>query len=134
MAGTVIRRSTAWSRGNPRVCYAFVLIHRVNLADDKFRCRVVASRRRGDPKLSQGYMTRAMAGGESRGSNGGGKRSRAWRKMRVPRRMKCWATWRNGRTRDGEKGGAKAQRCFARWRRIHEAITARRGEDRVARR
>ncbi|KAK9161350.1 hypothetical protein Syun_007691 [Stephania yunnanensis] len=53
LAGTVIRRSTAWSRGNPRVSYAFVLVHGVKLDRRQCRCashRVVAKETRNSVK------------------------------------------------------------------------------------
>ncbi|KAK9158631.1 hypothetical protein Scep_005205 [Stephania cephalantha] len=71
LAGTVIRRSTAWSRGNPRVCYAFVLVHRGEARPTKVSVCESRSRRRGDPKLSQGYMRRRRSE-----SGGSAKRSR----------------------------------------------------------
>ncbi|KAK9157635.1 hypothetical protein Scep_004209 [Stephania cephalantha] len=73
-AGTVIRRSTAWSRGNPRVCYAFVLVHGVKLDRRQCRCAshgVADEETRG--RVKDIYMRRPAAAEEPGASNGGEK-------------------------------------------------------------
>ncbi|KAK9111280.1 hypothetical protein Scep_018799 [Stephania cephalantha] len=97
LAGTVIRRSTAWSRGNPRVCYALALVHRGEAWPTTVSVCESWSRRRGDPKLSQGYMRRATAAEEPGASSGGIKR--------VPRWRKRWPAVETEGTRGGGKGG-----------------------------
>ncbi|KAK9140800.1 hypothetical protein Scep_010481 [Stephania cephalantha] len=68
-------RSTAWSRGNPRVCYAFVLVHRVKLGDGSVGVRVTESSRE-RPKLDQGGAGRATRRRIAKASGVGGIGSR----------------------------------------------------------
>ncbi|KAK9139963.1 hypothetical protein Scep_009644 [Stephania cephalantha] len=102
LAGTVIRRSTAWSRGNPRVCYAFVLVHRGEARPTAVSVCESRSRGRGDPRQSQGYMRRASSGGgRAGGEQSGGK---GHRRRRVAAAAEIWGR-RNGgkRRRNGSR-------------------------------
>ncbi|KAK9101429.1 hypothetical protein Scep_024859 [Stephania cephalantha] len=49
-SGTVIRKSTAWLRGNPRVCYAFVLVHQGEAQPTRCRCAAESRVADGDPR------------------------------------------------------------------------------------
>ncbi|KAK9089099.1 hypothetical protein Scep_028181 [Stephania cephalantha] len=79
-AGTVIRRSTTWSRGTPRVCYAFVLVYRGEARPTAVSVCEPCMKGVADEETRVGVEDEASNGG------GGGDRRRRMRRAATAKR------------------------------------------------